>query len=655
MSNRATRRPPVHSLTPCESLLLAQAVWELGAGQNSWTAVAKLLGKHPLLSRPKSFFTPQSCHAMYENLLKDAELDPDESNHLPHAPTNLQLAQKHFRIRFLELRELIMTEEAKFKHVLKEIEEIRAGLWDKETEAELTSEAPTGHESPKHLLELNTDKPSDEVFGGSDLSGVTESAESGSSPSQNREEHISSAASIRDEARQEEASQTPSVQQEQANEVEESLLPSVAQPTVEQEDIEVDTPKTNHTEALQLLEDLPSKSPTITAEETLQADVRRSPMALDISPSHLGRRPQGHEKRIDTEGIRPSQDVKTTEEQGDQEHVGKNVVQRQEEEEEEVNQEEESREEEEETPREQTESDPDRDDSLENTSVQADLETESETLDTPAPEAAVINNALSDAGNDGHTSGDEPVMPTRRSSRRRKSSATSVPPPQTKKRLRSRGRISTEPQMAMESENDGDTDVKEETPQAEDDQMLSPYDGALTRRREGKRKASFVEGVESPPDKKRMREDSEPVEEEEHGPSFHSTRTRVTRHAMRTEEQVALKRFQNVIGMLHSQISQHRNGNIFHNPIKNSEAPDYHEIVKRPMDLKTIKTRVKDGIIGNSLEFQRDIYLMFANAMMYNRPGSDVHAMAEDMMLESEGQILAFRQTEGLVKRGQRP
>lgn len=115
------------------------------------------------------------------------------------------------------------------------------------------------------------------------------------------------------------------------------------------------------------------------------------------------------------------------------------------------------------------------------------------------------------------------------------------------------------------------------------------------------------------------------------GPSSHNTRARITRHATRTEEQVALKRFQNVIGMLHSQISQHRNGNIFHNPIKNSEAPDYHEIVKRPMDLKTIKTRFKDGVIGNSLEYQRDIYLMFANSMMYNRPGSDVHAMAEDV------------------------
>jgi bromodomain-containing protein 8 len=83
--------------------------------------------------------------------------------------------------------------------------------------------------------------------------------------------------------------------------------------------------------------------------------------------------------------------------------------------------------------------------------------------------------------------------------------------------------------------------------------------------------------------------------------------------------------------MLHSQISAHRNGNIFHNPIKNSEAPDYHDIVKRPIDLKTIKAKIKDGGILNSLEFQRDIYLMFANAMMYNRPGSDIYNMTEEV------------------------
>ena len=33
----------------------------------------------------------------------------------------------------------------------------------------------------------------------------------------------------------------------------------------------------------------------------------------------------------------------------------------------------------------------------------------------------------------------------------------------------------------------------------------------------GKRKASFLESAESPPDKKRLREDSEPAEEEDPG------------------------------------------------------------------------------------------------------------------------------------------
>lgn len=63
--------------------------------------------------------------------------------------------------------------------------------------------------------------------------------------------------------------------------------------------------------------------------------------------------------------------------------------------------------------------------------------------------------------------------------------------------------------------------------------------------------------------------------------------------------------------MIHQQISVLRNGNIFHMPIKKSEAPDYPSIVHRPMDLKTIKQKVKEGAIMNADEYQRDIYLMF--------------------------------------------
>lgn len=85
------------------------------------------------------------------------------------------------------------------------------------------------------------------------------------------------------------------------------------------------------------------------------------------------------------------------------------------------------------------------------------------------------------------------------------------------------------------------------------------------------------------------------------------------------------------------------------------------------MDLKTIKARIREGQIASSDEFQRDVYLMFANSLMYNRPGSDIFNMAEEvrlfpsyslvrgshenqMMLESEAQINTFRQTEGIIK-----
>ena len=59
-------------LSNVEALLLAQAVWELGA--NAWHDVAGLLSGHPLISRPKNFFTPASCHTMHAKLMTDAHL-----------------------------------------------------------------------------------------------------------------------------------------------------------------------------------------------------------------------------------------------------------------------------------------------------------------------------------------------------------------------------------------------------------------------------------------------------------------------------------------------------------------------------------------------------------------------------------------------------
>jgi len=187
----------------------------------------------------------------------------------------------------------------------------------------------------------------------------------------------------------------------------------------------------------------------------------------------------------------------------------------------------------------------------------------------------------------------------------------------------------------------------EETPaddEAEQDEAQEPIasekdepeTGIQTRR--GKRKAE----AEADPkrEKKKSREISEPLEESEPEPA-------PTKKRRGTTSEAASRIFQSVIYLLHDQICQLRNGSIFHGPVKVSDAPDYYEIVRRPVDLKAIKTRIRDGQITNSLEYQRDIYLMFANSMMYNRPDSDLYKMAEEMMLESEQLINQFRQTEG--------
>ncbi|CAA7259802.1 unnamed protein product [Cyclocybe aegerita] len=630
MSTRASRRPQQSpSLTSIESLLLAQAAWELGAGPASWPAVAKLLSKHPLLSRPKSFFSPQSCHSMYENLMKEAALDINESNNAPHAAGNLRLAQKHYRARFQDLRELILAEESKFKTILKEIEDIRAGLWDKAGQAR-TSKETTPEPETSDQKDTSADQPMDDTFGGSDLSGVTESVESSSSPQTKHQDRLGPVDSSTPEIEPSAPTEVPGLDTE--------TVPQALSPTPTADIVE---------EPVELVAEV----------EKLEEVVETSNEPITPHDPLLQNAPDSETVKGDQD--QEMEDVQKTVEPGPSEIKDRDAERVKQREEEEIK-DEESKEEEEEGSQgrdEQLSHEQDEHVNSPKASEHRDIEvveTESEPVHTPVADAAASVD-VEPTADEGQSSGaEEPIAPRRRSTRRRKSSAASVPPPAARTRLRNRVRISESEPQNVDSENDVDIENKEDTPAIEDE-VSSPFDTGTSRRRDGKRKASFMDAADSPRDKKRLREDSEPAEEEEPEPALHNTRTRVTRNAIRTEEQVALKRFQNVIGMLHSQISQHRNGTIFHNPIKNSEAPDYHEIVKRPMDLKTIKTRFKDGIIANSLEFQRDIYLMFANAMMYNRPGSDVHAMAEDMMLESEGQIIAFRQTEGLVKRGQRP
>ncbi|KAG7580097.1 hypothetical protein FFLO_00068 [Filobasidium floriforme] len=126
-----------------------------------------------------------------------------------------------------------------------------------------------------------------------------------------------------------------------------------------------------------------------------------------------------------------------------------------------------------------------------------------------------------------------------------------------------------------------------------------------------------------------------------------SRKTRSATNATMTE--TTTRQFKNKMNQLHQEVLGHKHGPIFNAAVRASDAPGYYDVVKRPMDLKKIKANIKNGTIRTIDDFQRDLYLMFCNAMMYNKPTSEVHHMAEEMMEWCEGKISDYKNAEALA------
>ncbi|KAM8835357.1 bromodomain-containing protein 8 isoform 2-T2 [Synchiropus picturatus] len=96
--------------------------------------------------------------------------------------------------------------------------------------------------------------------------------------------------------------------------------------------------------------------------------------------------------------------------------------------------------------------------------------------------------------------------------------------------------------------------------------------------------------------------------------------------------------------------ANHRYANVFLQPVTDDIAPGYHSIVHRPMDLATIKKNIENGLIRTTAEFQRDIMLMFQNAVMYNSLDHDVYLMALEMQRDVMEQIQQFLATQLIME-----
>ena len=97
--------------------------------------------------------------------------------------------------------------------------------------------------------------------------------------------------------------------------------------------------------------------------------------------------------------------------------------------------------------------------------------------------------------------------------------------------------------------------------------------------------------------------------------------------------QLPMAKLKAICGDVLKNLQQHAHGWVFNSPVNPVELGllDYFEVVKRPMDLGTIKKRMENGCCNSLEAFYADVNLTFENAMLYNPESSVVYNMAKEM------------------------
>ncbi|KAL3378226.1 hypothetical protein AABB24_004246 [Solanum stoloniferum] len=81
-------------------------------------------------------------------------------------------------------------------------------------------------------------------------------------------------------------------------------------------------------------------------------------------------------------------------------------------------------------------------------------------------------------------------------------------------------------------------------------------------------------------------------------------------------------------------IMKKKYGRVFNAPVdvKGLNLYDYHDFIKHPMDLGTVKSRLDKNEYRTPQDFAADVRLTFTNAMTYNPKGQYVHIAAEEYL-----------------------
>ncbi|XP_042428742.1 transcription factor GTE4-like [Zingiber officinale] len=94
---------------------------------------------------------------------------------------------------------------------------------------------------------------------------------------------------------------------------------------------------------------------------------------------------------------------------------------------------------------------------------------------------------------------------------------------------------------------------------------------------------------------------------------------------------------------------------VFAEPVDPEELPDYHDIIKHPMDFATIRKKVSDGVYGNLEQFENDVFLICSNAMQYNASDTIYHRQARAIQELAKKNFYNLRQERDDNEQEQKP
>ncbi|EFH42942.1 hypothetical protein ARALYDRAFT_919899 [Arabidopsis lyrata subsp. lyrata] len=95
----------------------------------------------------------------------------------------------------------------------------------------------------------------------------------------------------------------------------------------------------------------------------------------------------------------------------------------------------------------------------------------------------------------------------------------------------------------------------------------------------------------------------------------------------------------NTCGQILVKLMKHKWAWVFNTPVDvvGLGLHDYHQVVKKPMDLGTVKLNLDKGFYVSPIDFATDVRLTFNNAMTYNPKGQDVYFMADKLLDHFDG------------------